>query len=98
MAWARAMVTSGIRDPQAFAQLITSHPEARAEIIAVLHSTLGNGFVGAVLELADKNARPPDRRDDTNASASPAPNSAGTQIQAKTVESTKTGEQTAQAK
>jgi hypothetical protein len=46
-----SMLARGQHDPKAFASVIQSHPQAKAQIISLLHQTLGNGFVQAVLSV-----------------------------------------------
>jgi hypothetical protein len=45
----RTVLSLGLHDPAAFRELLRAHPYARAEILGFLDSTLGGGFVQAVL-------------------------------------------------
>jgi hypothetical protein len=47
----RTMISRGRRSPDELAAVLRAHPHAQHEIMGLLHATLGNGFVQAVLSL-----------------------------------------------
>ena len=66
----RAMLQNGQKDPKTIGALIQANPSARNEILALLHSTLGNRFVSQVMVFADQGqgaqGRPPGVNNDLN--------------------------------
>jgi hypothetical protein len=48
------MLASGQHDPDAYASILRKHPEAKSEILEVLHGSLGNAFVQSVVTASEK--------------------------------------------
>jgi hypothetical protein len=55
-AMVRAMIAKGQLDPQAIASIISAHPAAGKEIMALLHGTVGNQFASQVTSLLGADA------------------------------------------
>lgn len=64
------LIVEGGTDPKAIAATIKAHPEARAQILTLLHSRFGNGFVNQVM--AEVSGTPA-KMDATNFTIAPPP-------------------------
>ncbi len=65
------MIRAGARSPADVARFLQTHPAARHEVIAMLHSAMGNSFVQSVLALV--GATPAATHGAANAEAAAAP-------------------------
>lgn len=55
----RAMIASRVPHPTGIARILQKHPEAREEIMALVHQTLGNGFAMEVLAATKRDQQAP---------------------------------------